>query len=96
MLKIYDLANNIDILSTPRITASKGRFETSDPRVQRILSRYPGVTLISVEPDAQAPCAGGEVAGTHSPAAPAETVRTVPGIQFKPTRERGGRVVDAD
>jgi hypothetical protein len=96
MIAHYELACNIDIMGNPRITASKGRFSSSDPRVQRTLRHYPGVKLCRMEAETAAKFAGGE-AGSRPPAPPAETqVRAVSGIQFKPTRERGGRVVDAD
>ena len=83
MLKIYDLANNIDILSTPRITASKGRFSSSDPRVQRILSRYPGVSLISSEPD---PPPANLTAEQFGAVPQQSTVRTTAGLQIRERR----------
>jgi hypothetical protein len=51
MLKTYELACNIDIMCSPRITIAKGRFETSDPHVQRVIGHYPGVTFVSERPD---------------------------------------------
>ncbi len=77
MLKRYELSVNIDIMSQPRITASKGRFETSDPRVQRILSGYPGVTLVDERAD--------EPIGVGSSFATVEPVRVTNsgGLQFK-------------
>jgi len=51
MIKTYELAANLDIMGTPRVTASKGRFSTSDRRIQMILRAYPGVTLVSERPD---------------------------------------------
>ena len=92
MLTIYDLACNIDILGTPRITASKGQFRTSDPRVQRILSRYPGVTLVATEPDTPAPCVGGEPAGNSPVRSDVPEVRNYVGVQMKERRPIGGRL----
>ena len=36
---------------TRHLVIAKGRYSTSDPEQQRFLRYYPGVTLISTEPD---------------------------------------------
>lgn len=85
MRKIYELSCNVDIMGQPRITASKGRYSTSDPRIHRILSVYPGVRLIATEPD--------EPALRPGPGTPVEpVVVSGGGLQTKPRREQGGRV----
>jgi hypothetical protein len=97
MIAHYEISTPIDILGEgPRVTLAAGRYSTSDAAIQRKIGHYPGIRLLRLESENPAPCAGGEAPGVR-PAPPAETqVRAVPGIQFKPTRERGGRVVDAD
>jgi len=97
MAKTYILERPISVLRWgKRFDAPGGRYTTSDRDMQRILDRYPGVTLISTEPETPAPCAGGEVAGTHSPAPPEVEVRTRPGLQLRERRPIGGRVADAE
>ena len=83
MINTYELASNIDLLGTPRITASKGTYRTSDPRVQLRLRYYPGVTLISTEAEAEPLCVGGSKphAVRHESA-----VRTQPGVQLRERR----------
>ena len=83
MIAHYELACNIDLMGTPRITASKGRFSSNDPRVQLRLRYYPGVTLISTEPEAETVCAGGSepCAVRHESA-----LRTQPGVQLRERR----------
>ena len=96
MIAHYELACNIDIMGNPRITASKGRFSSSDPRVQRTLRHYPGVKLCRMEAETAAKFAGGEAPGVR-PAPPAETeIRAYPGVQLKEKRPIGGRVADAE
>jgi hypothetical protein len=86
MLKTYELACNIDIMSQPRITLGKGRFSTSDPKIQRVLGGYPGVTLISTEPEpVQRPLTPAEALALHGPAP--EPVRVSNGgVQMKPKK----------
>ena len=81
MIAHYELACNIDIMGNPRITASKGRFSSGDPRVQRILRAYPGVSLSSVTPD---PPPAKLTADQFGPVPQQSTVRTQCGLQVKP------------
>ena len=94
MRAFFELSCNVDIMGNPRITASKGRFDSNDPRVITKLRGYPGVTLIRTESEAPPIFAGGEVAGTHRKAPPEVEVRNHCGIQFKEKRPIGGRVAD--
>jgi hypothetical protein len=86
MIAHYELACNIDIMGNPRITASKGRFSSGDPRVQRILRAYPGVSLSSVTPD---PPPAKLTADLFGPVPQQSSVRTVAGLQIgerRPTK----------
>jgi hypothetical protein len=101
VIATFELTANIDVLGNPRITLGKGKHRITDPRVIRILrgsgrpgGEYPGCRLISMESETPTPCAGGEVAGTHSPTGPEVQIKTNVGLQFKPPRERGGRIAD--
>ena len=85
MLKTYELACNIDIMCSPRITIAKGRFETSDPHVQRVIGHYPGVTFISERPDEPVGI------GTSFPVVQPVVVSNG-GLQVKERRTQGGRV----
>jgi hypothetical protein len=90
MLKTYDLACNIDIMCQPRITLSKGRYSTSDKKTQRVLDRYPGVTLISTGPD-EPPKRNPDIACAPIP----QTVVTNGGLQIKEKRpSESSRVAD--
>jgi hypothetical protein len=87
MLRTYELACNIDIMSHPRVTASKGRFSTSDPRIQRILSGYPGVTLLSVEPEpVQRPLTPAEGLSLYGPGPDSVRVSNTASVQMKPRK----------
>jgi hypothetical protein len=93
----YELDRPINVIRGQlHVVVGAGRYQTADVNVQRVLNGYPGVRRVSLELEAQAPPAGGEALGSR-PAPPAETgIKTVSGLQFKPTRERGGRVVAED
>ncbi len=96
MIKTYMLDRPISVLRWGKqFVAPSGRYTTTDRDMQRLLDRYPVVTLISTEPETPAPCAGGTL-GTGALASPEVEIKTQPGLQFKPTRERGGRVADTD
>jgi hypothetical protein len=86
MLKTYDLSVNLDIMCSPRITICKGRFQTSDPFVQRVIGRYPGVTLVSERPD--------EPIGVRDVAFPVAQPVVVSngGLQIKERQPQGARV----
>jgi hypothetical protein len=93
----FELSCNIDILGSPRITVSKGKYDTSDERVIRRLRGYPGVTLLRTESENPPIFAGGELEGTYRRAPPEVEVKTWPGgVSFKEKRPIGGRVADTD
>jgi hypothetical protein len=74
MLKTYELACNIDIMCSPRITISKGR--------------YPGITLISTEEEpARRPLTAAEGLALYGNGP--EPVRvTAGGVQMKEPKAR--------
>jgi hypothetical protein len=85
MLNTYFLERAIDVLSEPRVTAGRGRFQTSDPRVQLILSRYPGVSLVSSEDEpASRPLTPAEAVQLHGPGIETVRVSNTVGVQMKP------------
>jgi hypothetical protein len=87
MLNTYYLERAIDILSEPRVTAGRGRFQTSDPRVQLILSRYPGVTLVSSEEEPKRrPLTPEEAVQLHGPGIEPVRVSNTVGVQMKERR----------
>jgi hypothetical protein len=91
MVNTYFIERAVDVMSTPRVTVGRGRFQTSDPHVQRILSGYPGVTLISTEDEpARRPLTPAEGLSLYGPGP--EPVRvTAGGVQMKERRPQGGR-----
>jgi hypothetical protein len=89
MLRTYELACNIDIMCQPRITIGKGRFSTSDPRVQRILSGYPGVRLVSAEDEpARRPLTPAEGLALYGSGPEPVRVTTGSGLQLKEPKAR--------
>jgi hypothetical protein len=90
MLNKYFIERSIDVMSQsgPRVTVGRGRFQTSDPHVIRTLSRYPGVTLISSEPEpTQRPLTAAEGLALYGPGP--EPVRISPGgVQMKEPKAR--------
>ena len=68
---------------TAHLVLAPGRFTTSDRTVQNFLKNYPGVTLISSEPD---PPPAKLTAEHFGPVPALSSVRTTAGLQIQERR----------